>query len=204
MTPSNVRSLFDLWPREASTFIVAGTADDLEARAVREAYPHVECVGVEPNPEYARRQREELRFPGRVHEVALWRHDAEALTLSWVAGRPVVGSVCRPWPSPDLGDARPGPSVPVAARTLDSLDREFGPWQNVVLWLDVEFAEVAALEGAAGLLPRVLLANVETYAGGGLADVTRLMAAAGLKLARVWNVGDDPRKDAQDYVFVRG
>ena len=73
----------------------------------------------------------------------------------------------------------------------------------VVLWLDVEFAELPALEGATSLLDRVLLANVETFCHRDLPAICRLMHAHGLEMMRVWNVGESVAKDAQDYVFVR-
>lgn len=203
MIRSNISTLFDLWPAGAQTLIVAGTADDHEAQTVTRFYPGTVCVGVEPNPEYAALQRGKLAFPGAVHEVALWHRDDQALTLSYLEGRPVVGSVCRPFPSPDLGDARMNRHVKVRTRTLDSMAAEFGPWDNVVLWLDVEFAELNALRGATALLQRTLLVNVETFVTGNLPAVCDIMYGAGLHMVRVWNVGECVNKDAQDYVFVR-
>lgn len=202
MIRSQVSSLFDLWPAAAEWFLVGGTAGDLEAQAVKEAYPSVQCAGFEPNPEF-REQQQVLGFPGTVHPVALWHNETDRLVLSYPAGRAVVGSVCRPYPSPDLERIRSDRHVPATPRTLDSLSAEFGPWNNVVLWLDIEWAEVQALEGAKELLRRTLLANVETFHHRNLPAVCRLMYAAGLELVRVWNVGESATKDAQDYVFVR-
>lgn len=203
MIDSQVKMLFPYWPDAARWFVVGGPGTDLEAQAVKERYPHVECVGFEPNP-LTRREQERLHFPGRLHPCALWNNNTDRLTLTCPAGFPHNrGSVCRPDPSPDMGQVVPGDTYTVEARTLDWCSREYGPFLDVVLWLDVEHAELQALQGAAALLEQVLLLNVEAYAHLSLSPIVRLLGRYGLVLKDVWNVGPTVGKDAQDYIFAR-
>lgn len=60
-------------------------------------------------------------------------------------------------------------TIKVQTRTFDWLDRIRGPFENILLWLDCEGAEVLGLNGASGLLSRnaIKWINVEmrTVAG---------------------------------------
>lgn len=98
-----------------------------------------------------------------------------------------------------------GPEVTfkVKPRTLDSLSDEYGPFNNVVLWLDIEYAELAALEGAERLLDRTLLINLETFAHLYLPDINRILVRHGFLLKKVWNIGQTAGKDAQDYIYAK-
>lgn len=201
---SQVSMLYDLWPEQSEWFILGGTAQELEAQTLATQYPNVKYIGFEPNPESAKAQNEYLGFPGKVHQCALWRNETDKLELTLPLGHnPARGSVCRPDNSPDLQMVTEWQTYSVKPRTLDSLSDEFGPFNNAVLWLDIEYAELPALEGATRLLDRVLMVNLETHCHIGLAPISTLLAKRGLYMERVWNIGEITHKDAQDYIFIR-
>lgn len=202
-----VSVLFDLWPESAEWFVIGGVADGLEAQAVKLQFPNVQCIGFEPQPRYVAEQRSLWFHTGYLHEMALWsaRQTLEfALPVNATPKSAGVLGLDRP----DLGKGRewqPATRTQVQADTLDNLSEQYGPFTNAVLWLDVEGAEVEALKGARRLLEsgQVLLANVETFAHTNLPEVNRLLDAGGLILERVWNIGREAGRDAQDYIYRR-
>lgn len=207
---SQVDVLMPWWPRDVGWFVIGGPADENEAQAVAERFPGIRCVGFEPLEEYRTAQiagspllRTDRPFPGAVHPFALWDVDGVDLELVVPNGRYKCASVARPNPSPDLGTFDDRNRRAVRARTLDSLSDEFGPFDRAVLWLDIEFAELAALRGARKLLDRTLLVNLETYDHLNLPAVEALLREHGLFRRLRYNEGQTPGKDAQDYVFSK-
>lgn len=196
--------LEDLWPPEAEWFLIGGPADGNEAQVIRRRFPMVKIAGFEPNPKFLAHQRRV--FPGILHGCALWDEDDTTLTLRIPKGATgLSGSVCRPQDAPDISTTLTVGRIPVTGRTLDSLSEQHGPFTNAVLWLDIEYAERAALKGATRMLEagQVLMVNVETYAHRTLNEIVEFLYPYGLRLRRVWNVGNNPAHDAQDYIFTR-
>lgn len=209
---SQVSWLENVWPKQAEWFVIGGLGRDNEAQFVSSKWPKVRVLGVEPNPLIAQMQRTgknlhytDERFPGRVIEAALWSEDNLKLTFE-VPGPngtdETRGSVCRPHDSPDLGWWKPRTMLEVPSRTLDSLSEEYGPFRNVVLWLDIEYAEIPALRGASKVLDEALLVNLELHHGR-LLEASVILAQHGLVLERIWNAAIDPTKDATDFLFAR-
>ena len=218
---SQVYILDDLWPKNTEWFVIGGPANQNEAQYVKDKYPGVKCFGVEPHEgshlkQLSGRDLEgtELPFPGELVGCALWSHDdtninnpSGALNFgSPRGGNPLRSSLqaCTPENPPDAGGEKiEYEYTKVRARTLDSLSAEYGPFNNVVLWLDIEYAELEALKGASKLLDRTLVVNVETFSHLNLSKINDLLTAKGFYLYRLWNAGQTPGKDAQDYVYVR-
>lgn len=136
-------------------FLLAGPADGDEAQILHAKYPDVKIWGFEPNVRWLRHQLE-IGFPGTLLNYALW-HTPGILELQINPGEngDRSASVCR---------QRSGSIQRVEARTLDDLSAEYGPFEDALLWLDIEGAELGALRGAANLLSRVLVLNVEIFA----------------------------------------
>ena len=190
--PGQARVLFPYWPTGVEWFIVGGPADGNEAQTVVERYPGVKCAGFEPNLEYVRFQ-EEHGFPGLLYPCALWDKN-ETLTFSLPTTLPRSGSVCR-----DLTGLSTTTSE-VPARRLDSL---LPPdlHDNLVLWLDVEHAEGAALRGAEGLLKqgKVLLLNVEVW-DETFEEIDKLLASFGYAAVHTWG---RTVRDKRDVVYSK-
>ena len=53
----------------------------------------------------------------------------------------------------------------IQARSLDSLEKQYGPWNNIFLWSDTEGCELEILKGAIGLLEskKIIGMNLETW-----------------------------------------
>ncbi len=185
--PGQAKVLFDYWPSEVEWFIVGGPADANEAQTINQRFPDVKCIAFEPNERMRERQRE-LNFPGEVYPFALWNADDEVIQYSVADSLPRSGTVCR---DTDLTN---WVKTDVRARTLDSLSKEFGPFRNCVLWLDIEHAELAALEGAENLFESgyVLMVNVEIQFPHLLGPIQELLLGYGMKEVKRWT----------DYIYV--
>ena len=199
---SQVKMLFPHWPERVKWFVIGGPACELEAQAVHQQYPAVRCIGFEPNRDSAEWQRQH-GFPGEVHPVALWENDKDKLTLSIPTRGNDSGSVCRPENHPEQWPYESFRSYPVDSATLDTLSDKLGPFEDAVLWLDIEYAELPALRGAERLLDRTLMVNLETFHHRYLPEINRLLDQHGLILRMVWNIGRHASGDAQDYLYVR-
>jgi hypothetical protein len=197
-------ALFENWPAAAEWFVVGGTADANEAQTVKARFPDVRCFGVEPNLELYMKQRES-GFPGELVRCALWSLETDLrLEIPYWGDdlAPRSGSVCRPYPSPDIGQHVIGQSYRVVGRALDSLSCEYGPFTNVVLWLDIEYAELEALKGARDLMGQVLLINLETFAQLQPA-IDDYLRPHGLEFLRKWNERPDNPRSGYDAIYAR-
>jgi FkbM family methyltransferase len=196
--------LFDYWPTQTEWFVVGGPANWDEAQTVHAEYLHVKCIGFEPNLDFVEAQNEELEFPGIVHNCALWSSEEKRSLITPQGSTHMSSSICRKNPCPDVGEWIEGESVSIQTRTLDLLSREFGPFRNAVLWLDIEYAELEALKGATDLLESgsILLINLESFAHLDFPEVNRLLSRYGFVLQKVWNIGTVAGQDAQDYLYL--
>src|SRR5262245_10603708 len=123
-----------------------------EAAWAKATWPGVHILGLEPCA--ARYQDCLPSFPGRLLQVAAWDEDTPGLPF-YVSEPHNLWGVFAP-PEVSVTEV-------VAGRSLDSLDREYGPFDGVVIWADIEGAELRMLQGAEGLLRsrRVLALNLE-------------------------------------------
>lgn len=138
-------------------FIDCGLASGGECLDARAAWPGVKLLALEPSPigfEAAR-----SRFPtdngAHLLHVAAWVRDG---IVDLYRPDELLRSTCLPFP---------GAKNRVLARSLDSLDRELGPFCEAVLWIDVEGAEAEVLAGTEGLIERraVRVINLEIANG---------------------------------------
>lgn len=197
--------LFEYWPEGIKQFIVGGPANSNEAQTIHNKFPNVKCIGFEPNPHFVWEQNGQLKFPGKVHEYALWSEDTELTLMTPEKATARSSSVCRPNPAPDMrGEYKPGSSYQVQGRSLDSLSEEFGPFEDAVLWIDIEYAEIPCLKGAAKLLSegKIKLINLETFSHLYLPEVNRILTGYGFMLQKIWNIGTDAQRDAQDVIYL--
>jgi FkbM family methyltransferase len=203
MTQAQV--LFDYWTDDIKWFVVGGTADGDEAQTVAARYPEVKCIGFEPNMDFVKQQNEKLKFPGEVYPCALWSDNELRMLITPQGATPRSASVYPFIERPDMGGKwTPGITKTVPARALDSLSWEYGPFENVALWIDIEGAELEALLGASQLLQnrQIKLINLEAYAHLQFPDINRLLTRRGFVLQKVWNIGTVAGRDAQDYIYM--
>jgi len=176
--------LFSVWPEQAEWFVIGGPATGNEAQTVVAKYPNVKCIGFEPNTELREIQQTEIKFPGVVHPNALW-HTEQEMGLHIPKHNHLSGSLCR-----DLSDCDTE-IYTVQTKTLDQMSEKFGPFTNCVLWIDVEHAELAVLQGAKELLGRgdILMVNAEIFKPHLLPPIADLLGSYSLVEVKRWNTG---------------
>ena len=152
-----VKNIFPYINFEPKWFLLGGPADGNEAQVFHEVYPDTKILGIEPNQEAFKFQTD-FGFPGTLLPNALsstncsGRFQPNTIRSGWI-----VAQGKSPPTQTDAVDH------PVEIITLDTLDREFGPFSEAILWIDIEEAEFKALEGANKLLQekRIRLLNIE-------------------------------------------
>ncbi len=194
-SPDNMKVIVPFLPREPRWLLLGGPADAREAQTARELWPSIKIVGVEPNI-----------------EAVYWQHDhgwPEGSLLLYAALGKENGSIKVDSPAGALRSTRvavEGGSecTRVPAFTWDYLDHVHGPFQDAVLWMDIECHELEAIQGAVGILERgaVILVNVEmqTVVADKNTEIDRILTGCGFKAVKDWNDSDACR----DRIYVRG
>ena len=178
--PGQAEVLFEFWPDDAEWFVIGGPADGDEAQTVKEKYPNIGVIGFEPNRQMRLRQQR-AGFPGPLLTYAL--SDIEGNTILRVPkGMPRSSTIRR-----DLTGLSCLKET-VTAATLDNTSNREGPFTNVVLWIDIEEAELRCLKGARKLLEsgRILLINLEVMNVEQLSEITEFLSQYGLREVKRW------------------
>ncbi len=130
-------------------------AGDEEHLVFRKAFPGAKMIGLEPC--MPRFQKLVGGFDGLLLPYAAWNENTRLETF-----RREEASEFRDSAS-CFRNFNPGHAVSewVEARTLDWIDRHVGFMTDVLLWMDIEGAELNALKGGEELLERVHWINLE-------------------------------------------
>jgi len=124
-----------------------------EAWLIKDKWPKTKIIGLEPHS--GRLDKCKESFPGKILRYAIWHEDAE-LEMQNIDGM----AVCFP------RTHQVGPSkTKVKGRSLDSLNDQFGPWENIFIWSDTEGSELEMLKGATKLLEqkKIVGLNLEVW-----------------------------------------
>ena len=204
--PGQISNIYPFINFDPGWFLLGGPADATEAQDMRKRFPNVCIIGFEPNPLFYSIQAAR-GFPGRLLPVALWgeRTELEIKRVShqlgfWMEHR--SGSALK---FNDVGTAR---TICIAeAYPLDLLDEMYGPFENAVLWIDIEEAETQCLRGASKLLGegRIRLINAVLHAED-LGPVLDILEPFGVKEISRWNsnvviLPDGGRREWWNVVF---
>ena len=183
-------------------FIDLGPGCACEHEDALKAWPGVKLLGLEPSDVGFRAANTRWPKDGKLLKVAAWDSDGEAVlyypedllhsTLFVDGQRNYDNDTTNVLGTKDL--------VTCPTRSLDSLDLEYGPFNNVALWMDIEGAERRALKGAASLLARraIIAVNIEVrppYAG----EIAETLGMGGLKKVYQYFVSEHVR----DEVWVK-
>ena len=135
-----------------------GVGPKSEWRTLRKRYPKLKVFGCEPHPAT---YQSLLRggFPGALLNVAIGEAEGTA-TLFDSADDAKRASL--------LPLAESERQIPTEVWTLDRFDREMGQQDRILLWMDIEGTELAALRGGTKLLDsgRVRWINLEERRNG--------------------------------------
>lgn len=200
-SPSNIYAVAPFLPFPPKWLVLGGPADAREAQTAADLWPGIDVVGVEPNPEAVEWQRTVggWREEWPLLDCALTDESTGSVLMAFEPGGLRNASV-----APDLVRTKPGAiKVLVGTTTLDVVEAVYGPFEDAVVWLDVEGSELRALRGASKLLAsgRVLALNVEmlSHVPGMMDELPALLAANGYQAVAEWNYSDTCR----DRVFLR-
>lgn len=130
-------------------FILGGPADGDEAQIFHQKFPEVLITGFEPHREFFAYQQR-ASFPGLIYPVALWNKIGEHSFFDF-KGNGSRGSRMGQGLTEDWLETDPGQSYTVPTATLDSMFFP-APVRSIALWIDIERAELIALQGAIQLL----------------------------------------------------
>lgn len=168
------KELVQFWPEKAEWFVIGGPADGNEAQVLNTIFG-VQCIGFEPNYILFRKQKD-MGFPGVLSDKALWSEKCGLYLEIPIDKEPRQrsSSVCR-----TFEESR---SYSVQATTLDIACAHC---KNVVLWLDVEGAEMEILKGGTELLKRTLLINLESAHDGIMDEYSRYLTE--FERIHTWN-----------------
>lgn len=207
-SPGQLEVIYPFLPAEPRWLVLAGPADANEAQTARERWPAIKVLGIEPNVAAIRWQRENgwpedapllhAALGDRESFYDIWGDEPlEARNFQMV--RELVG---KPFEQqPDREKDLPVTRIPVTM--LDMLDAVHGPFEDAVVWMDIEGAEWMALQGGKDLLysRRVLLWNIEVmdYNVEAWKGVIPLMKAHGYVKVHQWN----DSATCKDMIFVR-
>jgi len=139
--------------------IMAGLGDVDEIGPARKRWPRARYLGIEPDPRAITWQRERSWPPEQPIVCAALSGKIGTATIR-------MDSICCPSMHPEnIAAAPPEQLQTVTTTTLDTLDREYGPFVRAILWLDCEGWDYTALLGAKNLLAsgRVDMVNVEIW-----------------------------------------
>lgn len=162
-----------------------------EASTLKAVYPEMAIYGCEPNLETCRKRTD---YPGQLISAAIRNYSG--VCQLHLHGNPDMASV---FPRCSL-------SVKTPCLTLDCFDSMWGHPEDVLLWMDIEGAELEAIEGGGELLRsgRVKWINVElrstliAMGEAGENQVEEALQNLGYVLVKKYN----HQKTHQDGIFI--
>jgi FkbM family methyltransferase len=181
------------WPAQPVVFDAGGFRGEWSA-AVLERAPGAQVFTFEPNSDSFERIRTRLGDRANVQPFALGAEDGSA-SLLMPAGMPQMGSLhVRDL---DRFELSPQPIESVQVRSIDSFCAEQGIDRVDLVKLDIEGHELAAIQGAAGLLERRAIGAVQFEFGGTAIDSRvflrdLIQALDGYSVCRIVRDGLDP------------
>ncbi len=151
----NIAELLD-WAPEVIVQVGVGNFHQ-EVDVMKQAWPGVKFFGFEPEPNIYRETKKS--YPGRLLDVAVSDEPVDFRPFyskhKHADGSSLIG----------LSPRKPYNVFTVSVTTLDQANSRYnfinGSRQRVLLWLDCEGSELAALRGGAETLKRVDVVNVE-------------------------------------------
>ena len=183
-SPGQVRVLFPHVNFRPKWFVLGGPANGDEAQVFCKEFPGCTALGIEPMRQFREFQKDR-DFPGTLVRAGLGETFGPAeittpvmfkdeIRASFV--RHIEGHKQRTW-----------------LTTVDTLDKQFGPFEDAVLWLDIEGMELPALKGADETLKRrgsIKLINVEVMPDerpNDLGDIDRFLTNHGFWMIHEWD-----------------
>ncbi len=161
--PKSAKAFFDL---AVARGVVPDVLLDLgvgypesEAWVCKKRFPACCIIGVEPH--VGRYESTRAGYPGELLNIAVGAHKGK---LQGFLGKPA-------YPEPhsnfklvvETGSEKSYVKHEIDCTCVDELDRQYGPFEQILLWADIEGSELLMLQGATAVLKagRVALINLE-------------------------------------------
>lgn len=188
--------------------LLGGVADANEAQYAIGRWPKLKVVGVELNPHAVAWQNQHQWPPeAPLITAALWHTEGLQIPVGSISQDDLRHGLCY---HPTVGDTPDTPASWAKSPTVtwDGLDQQYGPFEDAILWMDIEGSELEALWGARGILERgsILLINVELIQRHEQPDlfnrpteVGEFLKTYGFEVAHEWNASEFCR----DRIFVK-
>jgi len=180
--PGQFSVVFPLVKRPPTWLLLGGPADADEAQTAVKQWPDIKVLGVEPSK--------------AMYEYQLAHDWPGSLLLQCALGSSVgQGQIHISGDTPRCSSFvadHPGELHTVDITTLDVLDEIHGPFENAILWLDVEGSEYEALLGARKLFDRGAIAMVNVECLVRLQElfvpIEKFLADYKFHLVHTWNI----------------
>ena len=192
--PGQVANIYPFIDFVPGWFLLGGPADASEAHEIRDRFPDIAIIGFEPNPLFYNLQLAR-GFPGRLLPVALWENERklEIKTVPHVQG---FWMEQRSGSATKFNEVATRVSCVADATTLDTLDTLYGPFEDAILWIDIEESEIYCLRGAVGLMARekIRLINAEVHSKD-VDEIADFLGGFGIKEVHRWNTNTRANPD---------
>lgn len=154
-----------------------------EAKDIHAKFPNAKIIGFEPNPNAYEMWKK--KYPGQLLKIAVADRDADDVQFYYVDRMFVRHARPHQKKNPNK----------IPTRSLDSLEAEMGPWNNIFVWSDTEGCELEILQGARRLLEeeKIIGLNLEIWwehQGGGWAhapDIIEFLKQYGFSMYHKWS-----------------
>lgn len=183
--------------------LLGGPADGCEAQKARIQWPSIRIIGIEPNPEaYEWQLKNGWPSDCPLLLYALADSCGQDIELVYEPGK-LRNASCDP---DSLKGNRGNPSAvyrKAETISLDYLDWRYGPFEDAILWLDIEGSEYKALQGAKYLIERrafvVMNLEMQNRVPGLMEGIPALLSPYGYHAVQEWNASESCR----DRIYVR-
>lgn len=168
-------------PTKVDWFVIGGPADGNEAQVFKEHYKHCKVLGFEPN-RWMRDFQSRHGFPGQMYPRALYSDNK--LREFIVPGNDRCGSLNK-YTEMEEGFTK----QQISCATLKSISHIHPGFDNIVLWIDIEGAELECLKGADELLANktIKVINVESFTDS-REDLVKYVTGYGYSWVEEWNI----------------
>lgn len=171
--------------------------ETLESKIINSKWPDVRIIGFEPHPNRFKDCKN--GYPGSLLNFAVGEHDCKSKFYD-------LDSMAVKYPRDYQDHSKP---FEVDVRSLDSLNKEFGSWNNIFIWSDTEGCELDILKGCTGLLSsgKIIGLNLEIWdvfqtAGWATGlEVIKFLSPYGFTIKHEWV--RNPKDPHRDVIFLK-
>lgn len=200
-SPGQLSVVYPFLTKEPKWLLLGGPADANEAQTAVAKWPGIKVVGVDPNPKVIQFQTEN-GWPEGAPLIQACLYDKVCDVPMADAGSD-LRHACAYVPNRTGTEDMPSGLPTYPSTTWDLLDAEHGPFEDAIMWMDIEGSELEALLGAKELFARkaILLVNVEMESRTDYKNVqaVQFLTDHGFKAVKDWN----DSATCRDRIFVR-